>query len=108
MGGTTETPAQISDQLYQAALNRRNITWEPDEKTAQNIKNAIEEAQDYLRSVAGSPGLSFESGELRSLLTTAAWYFAENKRADFIAEYSGELNMLRLMEGFGCGKEEEN
>lgn len=94
MNETAETAAQVSDQLYQAVLNRMNITWEPDEKTERNTKNAIEEALDYLRDTAGSPGLSFESGELRQLLITAAWYFVNNKRADFIEEYSGELNML--------------
>ena len=68
MNETAETAAQVSDQLYQAVLNRMNITWEPDEKTERNTKNAIEEALDYLRDTAGSPGLSFESGELRQLL----------------------------------------
>lgn len=97
---------QISDELYQAVLNRMNITWEPDEKTSRNITNAIEGAMDYLRSVAGNPEASFESGEKRELLITCAWYFVENKRADFIQEYCGELNLLRLMEGFGCGKNE--
>ena len=105
MNETAEIAAQVSDQLYQAVLNRMNITWEPDEKTERNTKNAIEEALDYLRDTAGSPGLSFESGELRQLLITAAWYFVNSKRADFIEEYSGELNMLRFREGFGCGKE---
>lgn len=33
MNETAETAAQVSDQLYQAVLNRMNITWEPDEKT---------------------------------------------------------------------------
>ena len=79
MNETAETAAQVSDQLYQAVLNRMNITWEPDEKTERNTKNAIEEALD--------------------------WYFVNSKRADFIEEYGGELNMLRFREGFGCGKE---
>lgn len=56
MNETAETAAQVSDQLYQAVLNRMNITWEPDEKTERNTKNAIEEALDYLRDTAGSPG----------------------------------------------------
>lgn len=106
MNETAETTAQVSDQLYQAVLNRMNITWEPDEKTERNTKNAIEEALDYLRDTAGSPGLSFENGELRQLLITAVWYFVNSKRADFIEEYSGELNMLRFQEGFDCGKEQ--
>ena len=45
MNETAETAAQVSDQLYQAVLNRMNITWEPDEKTERNTKNAIEEAE---------------------------------------------------------------
>ena len=98
----------IQDVLYQAVLNRMNITWEPDVKTASNIRNAIEEAQDYLRSFAGNSELSFETGEKRQLLITCAWYFVENKRADFTQEYSGELIDLRLREGFGCGKESKS
>ena len=98
----------ISAVLYEAVLNRMNITWEPDEKTAQNIKNAIEEAQDYLRKYAGSPDLTFESGEKRNLLIACAWYFVENKRAEFSSEYMGELIALRLEEGFGCGTEAES
>lgn len=103
---TEETgTAEFDYKLQQAVQNRMNITWEPDPKTAENIKNAIEEAQDYLRNVAGSPGLSFE-GEARTLLITCAWYIVESKLADFIAEYSGELNILRFTEGFCCGKNE--
>lgn len=94
---------EVSAELYAAVLNRMNITWEPDEKTAQNIKNAIEEAQDYLCKYADNPELSFESGELRNLIIAGAWYFVENKRAEFAREYSGELINLRLMEAFGCG-----
>ena len=98
----------VDQKMYQATLSRMNITWEPDEATAQNIKNAIEEAQEYLREIAGAPELSFAQGQLRQLLITCAWYFVENKRADFAEEYSGELTMLRLREGFGCGKAKEN
>lgn len=96
------------EALYQAVLNRRNITWLPDEQTEQNTRNAIEEATDYLRKIAGNPNLTFYKGELRGLLITCAWYFVENKRADFAQEYSGELIALRLEEGFGCGKEADD
>lgn len=96
---------EVSDALFDAVLNRMNITWELDEKAAQNIKNAIEEAQDYLRKTAGNPELSFDSGERRNLIIACAWYFVENKRAEFAREYSGELISLRLEEAFGCGKE---
>ena len=95
---------KVGVELYDAVLNRMNITWEPDDKTAQNIKNAIEEAQDFLRKYADNPELSFEDGELRNLLIAGAWYFVENKRAEFAREYSGELLNLRLEEAFGCGK----
>ena len=97
----------VSDALFDAVLNRMNITWDPDEKTEQNIKNAIEEAQDYLRDYADNPELSFEKGELRNLIITCAWYFVENKRAEFTSEYSSELITLRLEEAFGCGKEDK-
>lgn len=96
---------EVSDALFDAVLNRMNITWELDEKAAQNIKNAIEEALDYLRKIAGNPELSFDSGELRNLIIACAWYFVENKRAEFASEYSGELISLRLEEAFDCGKE---
>lgn len=99
---------QIGSALYDAILNRMNITWEPDAKLAQNILNAIEEAQSYLRSIAGNPELSFDSGEKRGLLIDCTQYFVEKKRAEFTQEYSGELIALRLEEGFGCGKESES
>lgn len=95
----------FSTALFGAVLNRMNITWEPDEKLKANIGNAMEEAQEYLRSVAGNMELTFDAGEKRSLFIACTWYFVENKRAEFAQEYSGELVMLRLMEGFGCGKE---
>lgn len=101
----TEVIGAVSDALYSAVLNRMNITWEPDEKMAWNIRNAIEEAQDYLRSVAGNSETSFESGERRGLLIDCAWYFVEGKRAEFQTEYLGDLISLRLGEGFGCGKQ---
>lgn len=97
----------VSANLFEAVLNRMNITWDPDEKTERNIKNAIEEAQGYLRRTAGNPELSFEEGERRNLIITCAWYFVENKRAEFASEYSGELISLRLEEAFGCGKEDD-
>lgn len=96
----------VSEKLYHAVLNRMNITWQPDQSTDMNIRNAMEEAADYLRKVAGSPGLSFEDGELRNLFISCAWYFVENKRADFREDYKDELIALRLEEGFGCGKGE--
>ncbi len=95
----------VSERLYQMALNRRNITWEPDEKTAANIRACIEEAVAYLRTTAGNPTLELDTEEYRGLAAAAAWYFAENRRAEFAEDYAAELTGLRLAEGFGCGKE---
>ena len=92
--------------LYGHVCNRMNITWVPDGSTQGNVENSIDEAMQYLRGVAGTPTLSFGNGNLRNLCVTCACYLFENKKADFIQEYEGELNMLRLREGFGCGKEE--
>lgn len=103
---TTASTETVSAELYAAALNRMNITWEPDEKTAQNIKAAIMEAQDYLRGIAGSPALSFAMGADRALLLTCTEYVISKKLADFRADYLEELNTLRLREAFGCGKNE--
>lgn len=93
----------VSDDLFAAILNRMNITWELDEQTTKNIKNAIEEARDYLCKIAGNHVLSFEDGERRNLLIACAWYFVENKRAEFAEAYASELMALRLEEAFGCG-----
>lgn len=95
-----------SEALYEAVLNRMNITWEPDEKLQQNIRNAIEEAHNYLCHMAGNYALSFETGEKRTLLIACSWYIVENKRADFQREYAADLLALRLEEGFGCGKDD--
>lgn len=99
---------QVTDQLYDAVMNRMNITWKPDPSMEMNIRSAIEEAQDHLRSIAGNKELSFESGMNRTLLITCSWYIIENKRAEFDQEYSSDLLMLRLTEGFDCGKEAES
>ena len=99
--------AQVSDALFDAVLNRMNITWEPDDKLKQNIRNAIEEAHSYLCHIAGNYELAFDSGEKRTLLITCAWYIVESKRAEFEREYAADLIALRLEEGFGCGKNAE-
>ena len=95
----------VSEELYQAALRRMNYTFELDAKTAQNIRDALTEAQAYLRRRSGNPGLSFEEPDRRTLLLDCAWYILNHKLADFLREYADELEALRLMEGFGCGKE---
>ena len=95
----------FSDNLYQAALLRMNYTWQLDRKTEQNVRNAMEDAQTLLRREAGNQWLTFEAGPWRDLFLTCAWYLINQKRADFCREYADELTTLRLMEGFGCGKE---
>ena len=82
--------------LYAAVLNRLNITWEPDEKAAQNIKLAMDEAGDFLRNRAGSPALAFTDGEARALFIVCTFYIISNKLAEFEQEYSGELLALPL------------
>lgn len=99
---------ELQYTLYLALLNRMNVTWQPDEKMEQNIRNAMEEAAGYLRKIAGNPEITFYEGDLRSLFIACAWYFVENKRAEFEQEYSGDLIALRLEEGFGCGKERDD
>lgn len=99
---------KVSAELFNAVLNRMNITWEPDDKLKNNIQEAIREAHSYLCSIAGNDTLSFDDGEKRTLLIACTWYIIENKRAEFSQEYSGDLLMLRLEEGFGCGKETED
>lgn len=95
----------VSENLYRQALNRMNITWEPDEKTAQNVEDAIEEAIAYLRDRAGSSTLELDTEEYRGLVIACTWYFVNNRRAEFAEDYAAELTALRLVEGFGCGKE---
>lgn len=102
------TSAFAGTALYDAVLNRMNITWEPDQKLKDKILDAMEEAQSLLRSYAGNYDLTFEKGENRGLFIVCSWYIAENKRAEFAADYSGELLTLRMTEGFGCGKETES
>lgn len=97
--------AGIPDEIFQAALARMNITWDLDPDTEQNISNALEEAQDYLRTYAGNRELSFAEGSYRGLLVDCAWYFLNHQRAEFARVYSDELINLRLMEGFGCGSD---
>lgn len=94
--------------LYEAVLNRMNITWEPDAKLEQKILDAMEEAQALLQSHAGNYDLAFDTGEWTGLFVACTWYLAEGKRSDFLADYGSELIMLRMTEGFGCGKQTEN
>lgn len=97
----------VTDDIYNRALNRMGYTWELDEDQATNVRNAIEEAEALLRGRAGNPNLDLTSPEYRSLLIECAWYLVNNRRADFLVDYLGEINTMRLAEGFGCGTEEQ-
>ena len=98
--------ALTSYQVYSRALNRMGYTWELDPKTEANVKAAIEEAEALLRARAGSPELDLTSPEYIGLFVTCAWYLVNHRRTEFEEDYNGELVNLRLVEGFGCGKEE--
>ncbi len=93
-------------QVYNRALNRMGYTWELDEKTEANVKAAIEEAEALLRARAGSPELDLTSPEYIGLFMTCVWYLVNHRRGEFEEDYNGEIVNLRLVEGFGCGKEE--
>ena len=94
------------EEVYTRALNRMGYTWTLDEKTEANVKAAIEEAEALLRARAGSPALDLTGPEYIGLFMTCAWYIVNNRRIEFEEDYNGELVHLRLVEGFGCGKEE--
>lgn len=97
----------VSEEIYKRALNRMNYTWDLDEAQAQNVRDAIEEAEALLRAKAGAPALDLTGPEYRGLLIECAWYLVNNRRADFLEDYLGEINAMRLAEGFGCGEEEQ-
>ena len=92
-------------EVYRLALNRMGYTWDLDEKQADNVKAAIEEAEALLRARAGSQELDLTTPEYRGLLINCAWYIVNKRRAEFEEDYRAEIVNLRLVEGFGCGKE---
>lgn len=96
----------VSEEIYKRALNRMNYTWDLDEAQEENVKAAIEEAEALLRAKAGKPDLDLTGPEYRGLLVECAWYLVNNRRADFLEDYLGDINAMRLAEGFGCGEEE--
>lgn len=93
------------DALIFAVMGRRGVQ-ETDTEYQSNVRLACEEAMAHLRKIAGNPGLDFSDPDDRNLLIDCAWYFLENLRAEFDREYGGDLIILRMREGFGCGKEE--
>lgn len=96
----------VKPEILKLALNRMNITWEPDEKELENVTAAIEEAEAFLRARSGNKELDLTGPEYRGLLIEGAWYFKNQMRAEFEEDYRAEIISLRLVEGFGCGKEE--
>lgn len=93
------------EEVYARALNRMGYTWELDEKQKADVQAAIEEAEALLRARAGSPELDLTGPEYIGLLINCAWYIVNKRRAEFEEDYRAEIVNLRLVEGFGCGKE---
>ena len=94
------------EQVYARALNRMGYTWELDEKQKADVEAAIEEAEAFLRARSGNKELDLTGPAYRGLLIEGAWYFKNQMRAEFEEDYRAEIISLRLVEGFGCGKEE--
>lgn len=98
--------ALTPEEVYDRALNRMGYTWDLDLKQEDDVKAAIEEAEALLRARAGSPELDLTGPEYIGLLINCAWYIVNKRRAEFEEDYRAEIVNLRLVEGFGCGKEE--
>lgn len=98
--------ALTTEEVYSRALNRMGYTWKLDAQQEVNVMNAIEEAEALLRARAGNPELDLTGPEYIGLLINCAWYIVNNRRAEFEEDYRAEIVNLRLVEGFGCGKEE--
>ena len=96
----------VNETIYKLALNRMNYTWDLDEAQKANVEAAIEEAEALLRDRAGNKTLDLTVPEYRGLLINCAWYIVNNRRAEFEEDYRAEIVSLRLVEGFGSGKEE--
>lgn len=97
--------ALTPEEVYNRALNRMGYTWVLDPKTEANVKAAITEAEALLRARAGSPELDLTDPEYIGLFITCAWYLVNNRRVEFEEDYRAEIVNLRLVEGFGCGKQ---
>lgn len=96
-----------SDQveaLLEEWLNRQDITWATDEAERSKLYGIVQRGMDALCSRAGNPALLF-LGETKSLLFDYCRYDLNNCRELFDSAFTGELTMLRLREGFGCGTE---
>lgn len=100
--------AQLIDNVAQALMARRGITWAPDAVFSAQMTQAAGAAIGLLRSHAGNPSLSFQEGEDFDLAVTCAWYLAENRRAEFLREYGQDLLALRIREVLKNGTDENS
>lgn len=98
--------AQEIAELRDAYLARHNINWDPSADYLQNIDSAIAEAAASLRKIAANPELSLIGDSIRGLCVEYAWYIMEHRKPEFEQDYASDLLILRLTEGFGCGKSE--
>lgn len=95
---------QELESLLAEWMNRQDITWAADDETTKaKLKGILERGMAYLRKCAGAPSLVF-ADDVKSLLFDYCRYDLNNCREDFATAFAAELNMLRLMEGFSCGK----
>lgn len=88
-------------------MNRQDITWETSESDKDKLRGILERGMAYLRKCAGTPTLIF-SDETKSLLFDYCRYDINNCREEFASAFAAELNMLRLSEGFNCGKDKKD
>lgn len=102
-----ELEAALAARIEAGLLARLGVNWTPTGAYLDNIRNAVSGAAALLRSVSGNPALSFEGGDDLDLVISCAWYLAENRRADFLKEYTSELNWLRIREAMNDGADKE-
>jgi hypothetical protein len=93
-----------TDRLFEEWVNRQDMTWAIDDASQAKLRGILERGMEAIRSRAGNPALSFE-GENKSLLFDYCRYDLNNCRENFDTAFTNELTMLRLREGFGCGKD---
>lgn len=84
-------------------MNRQDLTWAADDASKSKLRGIVERGVEALRNRAGNPSLAF-TGENKSLLFDYCRYDLNNCREEFDEAFSHELTILRLREGFGCGK----
>lgn len=100
--------AQLIDNVAQALLRRRGITWAPDAGFSEQMHQAAEAALSLLRGHSGTRELTFENAEDFDLAVTCAWYLAENRRAEFLREYGQDLIWLRAREAIKDGNDQDS